>query len=83
MGISEAPEGLQKQIEEALAYTVKGRMTANAKTCAVPVCNEDRQNPVERSVGSRWGGDELPILDQSVYVPWRRDLEGLLLGYTK
>ena len=34
VGISETPEGLQKQIEKALEYTRKWRVTANAKKCA-------------------------------------------------
>ena len=33
----ETPEGLQKQIEEALEYTRKWRVTANVKECAVVV----------------------------------------------
>ena len=41
VGISETPEGLQKQIEKALEYTRKWRVTANVKKCAVVVCNED------------------------------------------
>ena len=31
VGISETPEGLQKQIEKALEYTRKWRVTANVK----------------------------------------------------
>ena len=46
VGISETPEGLQKQIEKALAYTRKWRATANVKKCAVVACNEDNVNPV-------------------------------------
>ena len=41
VGISETPEGLQKQIEKALEYARKWRVTANVKKCAVVVCNED------------------------------------------
>ena len=32
--ISEAPEGLQKQIDKALKCTRKWRVTANVKECA-------------------------------------------------
>ena len=35
VGISETPEGLQKQVERALEYTRKWRVTANVKKCAV------------------------------------------------
>ena len=45
--ISETPEGLQKQIEKALEYTRKWRVTANVNKCAILVCNEDKKNPVE------------------------------------
>ena len=38
VGISETPEGLQKQIEEALEYTRKWKVTANVKKCAVSSC---------------------------------------------
>ena len=41
VGISEAPEGLQKQIEKALEYTRKWSVTANVKKCGVVVCTED------------------------------------------
>ena len=46
VGIPEAPEGLQKQVEKALKYTRKWRVIANVTKCAVVVCNEDRVNPV-------------------------------------
>ena len=46
VGISETPQGLQEQIEEALEYTRKWRVTANVKKCAVVVCNEDKVNRV-------------------------------------
>ena len=36
VGISETPEGLQKQIENALECTRKWRVTANVKKYAVP-----------------------------------------------
>ena len=35
VSISETPEGLQTQIEKALEYTRKWRVTANVKQCAV------------------------------------------------
>ena len=38
------------------------RVTANAETCAVVVCNEDKVNPV--NFKWKWGEDELPIVDQ-------------------
>ena len=44
VGISQTLEGLQKQIEKALEYTKKWRLTANVKKCAVVVvCNEDNK----------------------------------------
>ena len=46
VGISETPEGLQRQIEKTLEYTRKWRLAANVKKCAVVVCNEDKENPV-------------------------------------
>ena len=46
MGISETSEGLQKPTQEALEYTRKGRVTANAKKCEVDACNADKVNPV-------------------------------------
>ena len=51
VGISDTPEGLQKQLEGALEYTRKWRVTANAKECADGACKEDQVNPVI-SVGS-------------------------------
>ena len=66
VGISETPEGLQKQIEKALEYTRKWRVTANVKKCAVVVCNEDKVNPV--TFKWKWGEDELPIADQYTYL---------------
>ena len=41
-------------------------MTANAKKCAVLVCNEDKVNPV--TFKRKWGEDELPIADQYTYL---------------
>ena len=78
VGISETPEGLQKQIEKALEYTRKWRVTANVKKCAVVVRNEDKVNLINFSCW-KWGENELPIVD---HVLWRRYLKGLLLGYT-
>ena len=62
VGISETPEGLQHQIEKALAYT----RTANVKKCAVVVCNEEQVNPVN----FKWkcGEDKLPIVHQYTYL---------------
>ena len=47
VGISGTAEGLQKQIEKALEYTRKWRVTANIDKCAVLVCHEDKKKPVE------------------------------------
>ena len=55
-------------------------MTANVKKCAVVVCIEDEVNPVNASWN--WGEDEVSTDRTPVYVPWRRDLKILLLGYT-
>ena len=46
LGISETPELLQKQIEKALEYTRKWRVTANLNKCAVVICNEGKVNRV-------------------------------------
>ena len=62
VAISDTPEGLQRQIEKALEYTSKWRVTANVSKCAVLVCNEDKKNPVEFKW--KWGEEELPIVDQ-------------------
>ena len=67
-------EGLQQQIENALEYTRKCRVTANVKKCAVVgvvvvvvvVCNEDKVDPV--NFKWEWGEDELLIVDQYTYL---------------
>ena len=84
VGTSETPEGLQKQIEKALEYTRKWRVTANVKknvrgSAVVVQNNEDKEN--SETFKWWWGEDELPIVDQ-LYVPWRRDLKRMLLGCT-
>ena len=66
VGISDTPELLQKQIEKALEYTRKWRVTANVSKCAVLVCKEDKKNPVEFKW--KWGEEELPIVDQYTLV---------------
>ena len=66
VGISERPEGSQKQIVKALEYTRKWRVAANVKTCAAVVCNEDKVNPV--TLKRRWGEDTLLIVDQYTYL---------------
>ena len=43
---------MQKQIEKALEYTRKCRVTVNVKKCAVVVCNEDKVNAVTLKFGS-------------------------------
>ena len=66
VGISETPEGLQKQIEKTLDYIRKWKVTENVKKCAVVVCNEDKVNPVHFQM--EVGKDELPIVDQYTYL---------------
>ena len=66
IGISETPEGLQKQIEKALEYTRKWRVAANGNKCAAVVCNEDKVNPIKFRY--KWGQDELPIVGQYTYL---------------
>ena len=66
VGISETPEVLQEQIEKALEYTRKWRVTANVRKCAVVVRNEDKKNPA--TFKWKWGEDELPIADQYTYL---------------
>ena len=53
VGISGTAEGLQEQIEKALEYTRKWRVTANVNKCAVLVCNEDKEKPVESNGSGR------------------------------
>ena len=66
VGITERPEGPQKQIERALEYTRKWRVTANVIKCAILVCNEDNKGPVE----FKWtlGEEELPIVEQYTHL---------------
>ena len=64
--ISEKPEELQKQIEKALEFTRKWRVTANVKKCAAVVCNEDKVNRL--NFKWKWGQDSLPIPDQNTYL---------------
>lgn len=66
VGISETPEGLQKQIDAALGYTRKWRLSANVGKCVVVVCNEDKENPVEFTW--KWGEEELPVVDKYTYL---------------
>ena len=47
VGISETPEGLQKQVEKVQEYTGEWGMTANVNKCRVLVYIEDEKNPVE------------------------------------
>ena len=63
--ISETPEGFRKQMEKALEYTRKWRVTANVQKRAVVVCNEDDMNPL--NFKWKWG-DGLPIVDQYTYL---------------
>ena len=66
VGISDTSEGLQNQIEKALEYTRKWRVTANASKCAVLACHEDKKNPVEFKW--KWGEEELPMVDHYTYL---------------
>ena len=50
VGMSDAPEGLQMQIDAAKAYTDTWRLSANVKKSAVMVCDGNREEPV----GHRW-----------------------------
>ena len=65
VGISRTPEGLQKQVGKAPAYTGKWRVTANVEKWVVVVCNEDKVSPVPL----KWIFEEyeLPIVDQYAY----------------
>ena len=64
VGISETPEGMQKQIANGLEHTRMWRVTTNLKKCAVAVivCYENKVNPV--TFKWKWE-DELPIDDQT------------------
>ena len=64
--ISGTAEGLQEQVEKALEYTRKWRVTVNSNKCAVLICNEDKKKPVEFKWA--WGAEELPIVDQFTYL---------------
>ena len=66
VGVSETPEGLQEQIDAAVGYTRKWRLSANVGKCAVVVCNEDKKNPVEFKW--KWGEEELPVVDKYTYL---------------
>ena len=57
---------IRDRIEKALEYTRKWRVTANVNKCAVLVCNEEKEKPVEFKW--KWGGEELPIVDQYTYL---------------
>ena len=41
-------------------------MSANVKTCAIVVCDEDKVNPI--NFNWKWGEDKLPIVDQYTYL---------------
>ena len=64
VGVSESPEGLQKQIEKALENTINRKWRAaakNVKICAVVVCYKGKVNPV--TFEWKWVEDEFPIAD--------------------
>ena len=67
VGISETAEGLPEQIEKALEYARRWRVTANVKksaVVAVVVCNEGNVNPVTSKW--KWGEDYLPIVYKNI-----------------
>ncbi|CAB1099916.1 unnamed protein product [Ectocarpus sp. CCAP 1310/34] len=66
VGVSETPEGLQEQIDAAVGYTRKWRLSANVGKCAVVVCSEEKKNPVEFKW--KWGEEELPVVDRYTYL---------------
>ena len=66
VGLAETPDELQEQIEKALEYAKKWRVTANINKSAVLVCNEYNKNPVEFKW--KWGDEEFPIVDQYTYL---------------
>ena len=78
VGISGTAEGLQEQFEKALEYTRNRRVTADVDKRAVLVRNGGEKNPVD--FGWNCGGEELPVVDQYAYLPWRRYLKTLSLG---
>ena len=45
VGVSETPEDLQKQVEKALEYTRKWRVTSDVKKCAVVVLYRRKGEP--------------------------------------
>ncbi|CAB1102180.1 unnamed protein product [Ectocarpus sp. CCAP 1310/34] len=55
-----------EQIDAAVGYTRKWRLSANVGKCAVVVCNEDKKNPVEFKW--KWGEEELPVVDRYSYL---------------
>ena len=79
VGISETPEGLKKQLEKALDNTRRWRVTANMKTCAVVVCNEDMVNAP--NFKRKWGADELSIVHQCTSLGVEISKDGSLDAY--
>ena len=68
VGRSETPEGLQEQIENAVEYTRKWRVTANViqLRSMIVVCNEDKANPI--NFKWKWREDGLSIVDQYTHL---------------
>ena len=62
VGMSETPEGLQKQTVEALEYTRRCRVVAHAKKRGSCATNIRKTRPW------KWGEDELSIVDQYTYL---------------
>ncbi|CAB1108810.1 unnamed protein product [Ectocarpus sp. CCAP 1310/34] len=66
VGMSDTPEGLQLQIDAAKKFTDKWRLSANVQECAVMVCNENKEEPVEHRW--KWGIEEIAVVDQYTYL---------------
>lgn len=66
VGVSDTREGLQKQIDIAMELASKWRLSANVMKCAVMVCND--KNAEEVDFEWKWGDEELPRVDQYIYL---------------
>lgn len=63
VGISGTLQGLQKQMEKALKYTGKWRMTTNVNKCAVLVYYGEKKPVTSNGSGEK----ELPIVNRCSY----------------